>query len=96
MSILKRHKGIKMAEMKELKAKAKALEPIVRIGKSGMSESVAGEIKKHLKEKQIIKVKMLRSFVGANDKKALADEIAEKTDSLLVQRVGFVVVLARK
>ncbi len=87
---------LKMADMKELKQKAVALEPVVRIGKAGLTETVVSEIKKHIEKKKLIKVKMLRTFVGTNDKKALAKEIADKTGSLLVHRVGYVIALAKK
>lgn len=97
MSTLKKlTTGIKMENKKEIRSKAAALEPIVRIGKSGLSESVVEEIKKHLKQKKIVKIKMLRAFVGTGDKKDFAKQIADKTDSTLVHRVGFVVVLAKK
>lgn len=97
MSILKKRiTRLKMADSKESKAKAMALEPVVRIGKSGLTDSVVNEIKKHIEKKKIIKVKMLKTFVGADDKKALAKEIADKTGSELVHRIGFVVVLAKK
>jgi RNA-binding protein len=85
-----------MKDIKELKKKAIAIEPIVRIGKSGLKDTVISEIKKQLKQKNLIKVKMLKTFVGEKDKKALAEELAEKTESILVHRVGFTVTLARK
>ncbi len=85
-----------MEGIKELKAKAMAIEPIVRIGKSGLTEPVIGEIKKQVEQKKLVKIKMLKAFVGGNDKKELAKEIAEKTGSVLVHNVGFIVVLARK
>lgn len=85
-----------MESIKELKAKAMAIEPIVRIGKSGLTESVIGEIKKQVEQKKLIKIKVLKAFVGGKDKKELAKEIAEKTGSVLVHNVGFIVVLARK
>jgi len=88
--------GTKMESIRELKKKAAALEPIVRIGKSGLSGTVVGEIKKQIEQKKLIKVKMLRSFVGAGDKKKLAAEIAEKTGSTLVHSVGLIAVLAKK
>lgn len=97
MSTLKKPTtGTKMEGIKEMKAKAMALEPIVRIGKSGLTDTVIAEIKKQLKQKKLIKVKMLISFVGRKDKKAVAEEIAEKTGSMIVHTIGFVVVLARK
>ena len=82
-------------EYKKLK-KAKVLEPVIRIGKEGLTASVIEEIKKHLKKRRLIKVKMLGSFLEDKDKKLAAKEVAEKTDSILVDKVGFVVVLLRK
>ena len=81
---------------KELKQKAKSLEPSVRIGKSGLTESIIDEIKIHLKKKNLVKVKLLKSSIQGKDKKAVAGELAEKTSSVLVDRVGFVVVLYKK
>ena len=78
---------------KELKQKAKSLEPSARIGKSGLTESIIDEIKIHLKKKKLVKVKLLKSSIQGKDKKAVARELAEKTGSVLVDRVGFVVVL---
>ena len=72
------------------------LEPVVRIGKSGLSESVLGEIKKHLKKKKLIKIKMLQAFVSGKDKKVLAKEIADAVDGIVVHTVGFVVVIGVK
>lgn len=85
-----------MEDIKKLKAKAMALEPVVRIGKSGLTETVVSEMKKQLEKNRIIKIKMLKSFVGRNDKKDAAKQIAEKTNSRLVHTVGFVVVIAKK
>lgn len=78
---------------KELKQKAKSLEPSIRIGKSGLTESAISEIKMHLKNKKLVKVKFLRPFAQGKDKKMLAKELAEKTNSILVDRVGFIAVL---
>ena len=97
MNILKKPTtGTKMEDIKKLKAKAMALEPIVRIGKSGLTETVMTEIKKQLNQKQLIKIKMLKSFVGREEKKDAAKQIAEKTNSRVVYTIGFVVVLAKK
>ncbi len=78
---------------KKLKQKAKSLEPSIRIGKSGLTESIIDEIKIHLKNKKLVKVKLLKSSIHGKDKKAVAKELAEKTNSILVDRVGFIVVL---
>ena len=79
---------------KELVERAKLLEPVLRIGKSGLTEGVIAEIKKQLKKKKLIKIKLLKGALG--NRKELAKEIAAKTGSELVQQVGFVVVLHKR
>jgi RNA-binding protein len=80
----------------ELAEKAKQLEPILRIGKSGLTENVIEEIKIQLKENKLIKIKLLRAFIEGKDKKEVGKEIASKTDSELINQVGFVVVLYKR
>ena len=82
-----------MLNNKKLKEKAKTLEPVIRIGKNGLTESTIKEIKKQLNKKKLIKVKFLRAFISDKNKKEVAKEIAEKTSSQLIYMVGFVVVL---
>ncbi|MDD5086523.1 MAG: YhbY family RNA-binding protein [Candidatus Nanoarchaeia archaeon] len=82
-----------MINKKELKDKSKSIQPVIRIGKSGLTENAIKEIKKQLKKKKLIKVKFLRSFISDKNKKQAANEIAEKTESILIDSVGFVVVL---
>ena len=88
--------SITQMDIKELKEKSKFLEPVIRIGKNGLTENVVLEIKKHLKKHKLIKVKMLKPFLESKDKKEAAEEIAQKTDSMLIDKVGFVVVLFKK
>jgi len=81
---------------KELVARSKLLEPVIRIGKSGLTEGIINEIKEQLKKKKLIKIKLLKAFIEDKDKKKTAKEIAAKTDSELIHQVGFVVVLYKK
>ena len=83
----------KMLNNKKLKEKAKILEPVIRIGKNGLTESTIKEIKKQLNKKKLIKIKLLRAFISDKNKKEVAKEIAQKTNSQLIDLVGFVVVL---
>ncbi|MBI4150322.1 YhbY family RNA-binding protein [Candidatus Woesearchaeota archaeon] len=76
-----------------LRDEARNLESIIRIGKNGLTDSVIAEIVSQLKKKRLIKLKLLKAFLEGKDKKETAKEIAEKTKSVLVQQVGFVVVL---
>jgi len=77
----------------KLKEKAKTLEPVIRIGKNGLTENTIKEIKKQLNKKKLIKVKLLKAFVKGKDKKLVANNIAEETNSKLIDMVGFVIVL---
>jgi len=77
----------------KLKEKAKTLEPVIRIGKNGLTENTIKEIKKQLNKKKLIKVKLLRAFINDKDKKLVANKIAEETNSRIIDLVGFVVVL---
>ena len=79
-----------------LKQKAKHLGPALRIGKKGITEAQVKEIKQILKKKKLIKIRLLKGYLEAKDKKAEARKIAEIADARLIDAVGFVVVLARK
>jgi len=80
----------------KLRSKAKTLEPIIRIGKKGLTEAIIEEIKKLLKKRKLIKVKMLKSVLENKDKKEVIKELVNKTNAVLIEAVGFIVVLARK
>lgn len=79
-----------------LKAKAKTLEPVIRIGKNGITENVLEHIKLMLKKRKLIKIKMLKAFVDANNKKMVAKKLAEDTNAELIEQVGFVIVLHKR
>ena len=85
-----------MPSTKELKSKAMALEPIIIVGKSGLTDSVIKEIKIQLKKRKLIKIKFLRSIVKEKGKKELAKELADTTGSKIIIQVGFVVVLYKE
>ncbi len=76
----------------QLKARAHALEPIVHIGHAGASETVLAEVERALTAHGLIKVKL----TGDRDQRdALAETIAARTDAALVQQVGRIAVLWR-
>lgn len=77
----------------QLKARAHALEPVVQLGHTGLSDAVVAEVDRALTAHQLIKVK-----IGGTDRDArtaLGDALGERTDAAVVQRVGKVVVLWR-
>ena len=83
-------------DMKKLKEKANSMDPILRIGKSGITENVIKDIGKHLKKRGLIKIKFLRSFISKTEKKEAAEKIISMTDSRLVSAVGNVIVIVRE
>lgn len=83
-------------QIKELRAKARAMEPLVRIGKNGLTESVVNQVALLLKKRKLVKVKFLKSFLENNERKSSAAELASATGSELIEQVGFVVVLYKR
>jgi len=76
--------------VKELIKEVRHSSADVRIGKAGVSEGVLSEIKRRLKEKGVIKVKMLKSAlkVEGKDRFEIAKEVAEKVGARLVEVRG--------
>jgi len=83
-------------KMKKIRSEARKIEPIMRIGKNGITENVVNEIVKLLKKRGYIKIKFLHSFIGMEDRKEAGKELAEKSNSDIVEQVGGVVVLMKK
>lgn len=85
-----------MDDIATLRRRGKALTPNIRIGQNGLTEAAIIEIKKHLKQKKLIKIKFLKNFMGDHDKKDAVMELVQKTDSVLIDFIGFVCVIASK
>ena len=79
-------------EIRRLKAAAQLLDPILKIGKAGLSDGFVQSVKDALSQHELVKIK----FVEFKDqKKKLAPQLADRTASYLVMRVGNVMVLHR-
>lgn len=72
--------------------------PSVRVGKSGIHEGVLGEIKRRLEEEEVIKVRVLRSYLtkGGVEVSSVAEEIARLVDAEIVTVRGHVFVLRKR
>ncbi|HEY9245707.1 MAG TPA: YhbY family RNA-binding protein [Candidatus Methanoperedens sp.] len=81
--------------MNEQKAEASRLGTTLHVGKSGI-ENVAGELKKQLKVRKMVKVKLLKSAFLQGDKKEMSEKLAELTDSELIEVRGNTAVFRRK
>ncbi len=74
-----------------LKGLAHPLNPLIQIGIEGLSSSLIESTKKELQHHELIKVK-----IGKNsglEKTKTATEIAEKTESTMVQLIGKTIIL---
>ena len=80
------------AQIRELKAQAQRLKATLKIGKEGLSPQFLAALDEVLRHHQLVKVKF-EEF--KEQKKELAPQLAEKSGSHLVTRVGNVVVLFR-
>lgn len=79
-----------------LHEKSKSLSPIMWIGKNGLTENVLLELDKLLKKKKLVKVKLLRSYLDGKKKKDVALEIATKTNSQIINAIGFTITLYKR
>jgi RNA-binding protein len=80
-------------ERAHLKARAHALEPVVHVGSSGITDRLVAEVDRALTAHELIKIK-----VNADDRAdriAVGDEICARTDATAVHRVGKVLILWR-
>ena len=80
------------AQIRDLKAQAQRLKAKLKIGKEGLSPQFLAALDEVLRQHQLVKVKF-DEF--KEQKKELAPQLAEKSGSHFVTRVGNVVVLYR-
>lgn len=77
------------------RAKANSLEPLFQVGKGGMSEAIIKQTDDALKARELIKVKVLLESSPATPRE-VADELAQATNSDVIQVIGGVIVLYRE
>lgn len=81
------------AEKRALKSQAQLLEAVVRVGHAGVTDAVVSSLDAALKLHSLVKV---RFSDFKEERRTLAPQLAERTESLLVQQVGNVAVFYRK
>ena len=80
-------------QIKELRARAHKLEPIVIIGAKGVTDEVMAEIDRALKAHELIKV---RAGLERDERDEALRQILERTGAQRVQQIGKIFVLYRK
>ena len=80
------------AQLRKFKATAQHLEPMLKIGKAGLSEGFIRSVNEALTQHELVKIKFAEF---KEQKKELAPQLASQTFSHLIMRVGNVMVLHR-
>jgi RNA-binding protein len=81
------------AQLRKLKALAQRLEATLKVGKLGLSDGFIKSLDEELSRHELVKVKFAEF---KEQKKELTPQLAERTASHLVMRVGNVAVLYRR
>ncbi len=76
-----------------LKGLAQNIDPVLQIGKGGISPEMIGAIDEAIEKRELIKIGVLKNC--AEDPKELAQVVAERTKSQVVQVIGKKIVLYR-
>lgn len=74
-----------------LKSLAQKIEPIFQLGKNGLTPEVTEAINQALDARELIKISVLQNCL--EDPKDMAERLAERTKSTVVQIIGKKIVL---
>ena len=76
-----------------LRSQAHHLEPVVLIGKNGITDGTIQAVNKALDARELIKIKF-REY--KDEKKSLSYQLAESTESHIVGTIGHIVIVFRQ
>lgn len=88
-------KKLSSKEKKQIRSALAATHFSVQVGKGGVTEEIITEIKRHLKSERLIKVKVLKSALPEKTKTEIAQELAEKTGSQVIEIKGYTIGLSK-
>ena len=77
------------------RAKANSLEPIIQIGKEGITDNLITQIDDTLDARELIKIRV-HLETAPQTPKELAPQLAERLDAEVIQVIGGIIVLYRK
>ena len=92
-SVMEKKVELSEKQRRHLRGLAHALKPIIRVGGAGLTDAVAKETARALHDHELIKVKAPGADRDVRD--AMFGELAQRTGSALVHRIGNVAVLYR-
>ena len=77
-----------------LRSKANRLQPLIQIGKNGLTDAVINLIEEALEAKELIKVNILQNC--DEDKNEIAEKLTEREGIELVQIIGNIIVVYKE
>ena len=80
----------------KLKKESVKLDPLLSIGKNGMTEQVINELKNQLKVKKLVKVRIHKNSGEADEMKNAAVELCEKSSAELIDVRGRTITLYKQ
>lgn len=81
-------------EKRFLRSLANTMDPVVQVGKGGVTESVLFSLNETLEARELVKVKVLKNCLDEIDE--VAKELADQSHAELVQVIGRNVLLYRR
>ncbi len=90
----KDNRALSNSELKQYRAIAHKLHPIVTVAGAGLSDGVMGEMERALSDHELIKIKVT---VGDRDlRDGVIDQLLQQLSATLVQRIGNTATLLRR
>ena len=77
-----------------LKSLAMNMDPIINVGKSSLTPEVTEAVAEALNKRELVKISVLKNCI--DDPREIANAIAERTKSEVVQVIGKKIVLYKK
>ena len=81
------------AQKQYLRREAHGLRPLVQIGKNGLTEQLYAALEHELDAHELIKIKFMEF---RDEKRELAEELAERTRSTLIGIIGNIAIVYRE
>lgn len=85
-------KKLKGADRKYLRSLAHDLKPLVQVGKSGVTDGLVASVNEVLDQHELIKVR----FLEKEEKKTLAEEVAQRAQCEQVGMIGHIAIYFRE
>jgi RNA-binding protein len=80
--------------LRHLRGLGHALDPVIAVGKNGVTDALAKETSHALEQHELVKVRVMTE--APVDRHQAAEELAEKTDAVLAQVLGRTFLLYRR